>query len=265
MRYTIGTTEPVAELFNVLDPTVYEGRTVLCLNEYAYAYLNARQNELKLRKTIYGVRHDFWNNSLHGVDIVIDIPDYYHFEDFLAYADNGRTTFFMFTKLIGIFHKHIFPKFCTLDYRWFNIGNSAMWTDDYGRPIRLNSRWYTNLPYPDDVPKMELMTMYDNLNYNPQLKLDLRKSNWSDYPYYDDDDVLFVPRVDAIPSDYAGEMSVPITVFDKFCPRQFECLTSYAPHRKSNEGYRPYRGKLDGKLMGQKVLVRFALPLVGGD
>ena len=260
MRYAIGTTEPVAGLFNVLDPTVYEGRNILCLHPSVYEYVSSMRSQLNLGTVTQGT-HDY-DRTLHNIDIVIDIPDYYHFEDFLAYADNGRTTFFFFTKLIGIFHKLIFPKFCTLDYRWFNIGNSAMWTDDYGRPIRLNSRWYTNLPYPDNVPKMELMSMSDNLNYNPQLRLDLRKSNWSAYPYYDDDDVLFVPRVDAIPSDYAGEMSVPITVFDKFCPRQFECLPWTAPHRKRSDGYRPYRGKLDGKLMGQKALIR--LRSVGG-
>ena len=44
------------------------------------------------------------------------------------------------------------------------------------------------------------------------------------YPKFDNQDILEVPLVDGIPSDYDGVMAVPITFLDRYSPEQFEIV-----------------------------------------
>ena len=44
------------------------------------------------------------------------------------------------------------------------------------------------------------------------------------YQKYDNYDAIEVPWTDAIPSDYAGVMGVPITFLGKYSPDQFEIV-----------------------------------------
>ena len=45
-----------------------------------------------------------------------------------------------------------------------------------------------------------------------------------EYDKYDNYDAIEVPYTDAIPSDYDGDMGVPISFLDKYCPEQFEII-----------------------------------------
>ena len=46
------------------------------------------------------------------------------------------------------------------------------------------------------------------------------------YQRYDNYDAIDIPYSDAIPSDYEGEMGVPISFMDKYCPEQFVIVGS---------------------------------------
>ena len=46
----------------------------------------------------------------------------------------------------------------------------------------------------------------------------------SNYQKYDNYGAIEVPFTDAIPSNYAGVMGVPISFLDKYCPEQFEIV-----------------------------------------
>ena len=62
--------------------------------------------------------------------------------------------------------------------------------------------------------------MKDNVRYSRHKELKEKG-----YQHYDNYDALDVPYTDSIPSDYDGQMGVPITFLDKYCPEQFEIVT----------------------------------------
>lgn len=95
-------------------------------------------------------------------------------------------------------------------------------TEDYDFTRLGNACWFTNIEHGRRHEPIQLMTTADNLKYNK--KLIRRLDGASDYFQYDNYDAIEVPFVDAIPSDHAGVMGVPITWLDKYNPEQFEIL-----------------------------------------
>lgn len=63
------------------------------------------------------------------------------------------------------------------------------------------------------------MSMKDNLRYGKHAQI---RDNG--YPKYVNFDAIEVPYTDAIPDDYTGNMGVPISFLDKYCPEQFEIV-----------------------------------------
>lgn len=84
-----------------------------------------------------------------------------------------------------------------------------------------NSCWFTNLDHGRRHQKLPLMTMEDNIKYSKHKEI---KGNT--YQKYVNYDAIEVSYGDAIPSDYDGEMGVPISFLDKYCPEQFEIIGS---------------------------------------
>ena len=70
-----------------------------------------------------------------------------------------------------------------------------------------NFGWFTNI----------------SSNTNPPLELTATYSP-ENYPKYDDYDAINCDRTADIPADYFGEMGVPISFLDKYCPEQFEII-----------------------------------------
>jgi hypothetical protein len=99
--------------------------------------------------------------------------------------------------------------------------DAAGWRiDEIGRKyIRVKGvRWYTNLDHGRRHQPLKLMTMADNLKFNKKM------NGRTKYDRYVNYDAIEVPFTDAIPSDYDGEMGVPISFLDKYCPEQFVIL-----------------------------------------
>lgn len=82
-----------------------------------------------------------------------------------------------------------------------------------------NSCWFTNIEHGRRHESLQLMTQADNIKFSKHK--DVRGVG---YAHYDTYDAIHVPYVDAIPSDYDGEMGVPISFLDKYNPDQFEIL-----------------------------------------
>lgn len=81
-------------------------------------------------------------------------------------------------------------------------------------------RWFTNLDHGRRHQVLPLMTMEENLRYSKHKEIKGRAA----YERYENYDAIEVPFTDAIPSDYAGVMGVPITFLDKYNPDQFEIV-----------------------------------------
>jgi hypothetical protein len=82
---------------------------------------------------------------------------------------------------------------------------------------RSTSAWFTSLDHGRRHEPLELMTEEDNVKFNKKLK-------GLPYKKYDNYDAIEVPFTDAIPSDYAGMMGVPISFLSKHNPDQFEIV-----------------------------------------
>lgn len=80
--------------------------------------------------------------------------------------------------------------------------------------------WYTNIDHGRRHEPLVLMTADDNVKFNKKLK-------GEDYQKYDNYDAIEVPFTDAIPSDFAGLMGVPISFLSKYNPEQFEIIGSF--------------------------------------
>lgn len=91
--------------------------------------------------------------------------------------------------------------------------------DSYDYTRLGNSCWFTNIDHGRRHEPLQLMTMADNLKYSRHAEV-----KGSEYARYDNFDAIEVPYTDAIPSDYAGVMGVPISYLDKYNPEQFEIV-----------------------------------------
>jgi len=118
-----------------------------------------------------------------------------------------------------------------------------------------NCLWLTNIDHGKRHQPLSLMTTEDNLRYNKKLK------GIDSYKKYDNYDAIEIPYTDAIPSDYAGVMGVPITFLDKYNPDQFEIIGASdngvvdekykIPHfKKHNEPY------VDGQKRYKRIFIK---------
>lgn len=165
-------------------------------------------------------------------DIIVTNPPFSLFREYVAQLIEYGKKFVIVGNQNAITYKEIFPllkenkiwlgfKFGDMAFRvpdYYEARKTRYWQDDTGQKWRSlgNACWYTNL----DISKRHE-------------KLDLYKEYVSaDYPKYDNYDAINVDKVKEIPTDYYGEMGVPITFMDKFNPEQFEIVA----FRKGNDG-----------------------------
>lgn len=104
---------------------------------------------------------------------------------------------------------------------WFETKNQ----DDVDKVINglsmknVSSMWLTNIGHGRRHQTLPLMTMEDNLKYSKHKEI-----KGKSYQKYHNYNALEVPFTDAIPSDYAGALGVPISFLDKYSPDQFEII-----------------------------------------
>ncbi|MBE6252129.1 MAG: DNA methyltransferase [Bacteroidales bacterium] len=175
-------------------------------------------------------------------DIIVTNPPFSLFREFLSWIEDAFKQFLIIGNQNSITYKEVFP-YIKQNKLW--LGATGFTSDmvfgvpkgtavdpkDREKAAKLgyvgdytrlgNSCWFTNLDHGRRHKPIPLMSMRDNLRFSKNK--DLRENGYSKYENYD---VIEVPVVEAIPSDYPGLMGVPITFLDKYCPEQFEIISS---------------------------------------
>jgi hypothetical protein len=171
-------------------------------------------------------------------DFIITNPPFSLFREFLAWIVEADKQFVIIGNMNAVTYKEVFPLIkenkmwygCSISSgdREFGVPEeypltAAGWRiDENGKKyIRVKGvRWFTNLDHGRRHQELPLMTMADNLKFSRHKEIRGRDS----YEHYDNYDAIEVPFTDAIPSDYEGNMGVPISFLDKYCPEQFDII-----------------------------------------
>ena len=82
-----------------------------------------------------------------------------------------------------------------------------------------NSCWFTNIEHGRRHEALQLMTVADNTKFSRHKDI-----QGFGYQRYDNFDAIEIGYADAIPSDFAGTMGVPISYLDRHNPDQFEIV-----------------------------------------
>lgn len=176
-------------------------------------------------------------NLLKQSDIVVTNPPFSLFREFVQQLFDYKKQFLIIGNINCITYKEVFPKIQSNEAwlgngmgRWISGFIVPKSYDLYGTEARIdengnriistnNCLWLTNLDHGRRHQPLSLMSMADNKKFNKKIA-----QNENSYTKYDNYNAIEVPYTDAIPSDYAGVMGVPITFLDKYNPEQFELI-----------------------------------------
>lgn len=174
---------------------------------------------------------------LQQSDIVVTNPPFSLFREYVAQLVDHEKKFLIIGNIGAISYKEIFP---LIKHNKIWIGPSInsgdrefMVPKDYARNklavrkdelgneyLRVNGvRWFTNLDHGVRHQPLNLMTMAENRKFNKKVI-----NSETAYREYDNYDAIEVPFTDAIPTDYAGTMGVPISFLNKYDVSQFEIM-----------------------------------------
>ena len=180
-------------------------------------------------------RSDECINLLKQSDIVITNPPFSLFREYVKQIIDYNKNFVIIGSMSAITYKEIFPLIKN-NKLWlgngFHAGNAYFFTPNtrnfasgvYDPKTGLvkfrNVCWFTNIDHGRRHRPLPLMTMSENLKFSKHKEIKGKKK----YDKYANYDAIEVPFTDAIPSDYHGEMGVPISFLDKYNPDQFEIV-----------------------------------------
>lgn len=179
------------------------------------------------------------------VDFIITNPPFSLFREFMKWIVDAQKKFLVISNMNAITYKEIFPlikdnyiwlgKSFGRNFQGFIVpdsyplsGTEARIDNEGNRIISTNNTiWLTNIDHGYRHAPLKLKTAQENLNSSKHKKI--REKD--DYDKYDNYDAIDIPFTDAIPSDFAGAMGVPISFLHKYCPEQFEIIK----FRKGND------------------------------
>jgi len=173
-------------------------------------------------------------------DVIVTNPPFSLFREFLAWIVEADKKFLIIGNMNAITYKEVFPlikenklwlgesihsgdrEFAVPDE--YELYAAGFRVDENGgrfkKFIRVKGvRWFTNLDHGRRHLPLDLMSEKDNIKYSKHKEI-----RGLEYQSYVNCDAIEVPYTDAIPSDYAGAMGVPISFLDKYCPDQFEII-----------------------------------------
>jgi hypothetical protein len=199
-------------------------------------------------------------------DIIITNPPFSLFREFLAWIVDGDKNFSIIGNVNAIVYREIFPLIMknklwlgpsiSSGDREFQVPKeypitAAGWRiDENGNKfLKIKGvRWFTNIDHGRRHTKLVLMSMEDNLRFNKKMKGQITYNN------YDNFNAIEIPFTSAIPTNYVGNMGVPITFLDKYNPDQFEIIGEMVSTTidSFNFGY-PY---VDGKKLFARILIK---------
>lgn len=219
-------------------------------------------------------RSDESINLLKQSNIVITNPPFSLFREYIKQLIDYDKKFLIIGNMNAITYKEVFP--LLRDNKvWlgnnYKINAGAMFfeipekianleqvreikTNESGKKIYITRvqgvRWFTNLDHGRRHQPLPLMTKAEVIKFATK----------KPFEKYDNYDAIEVSLVKNIPSDYDGVMGVPMSIFDKYSPEQFEILGS---DYNVKEGLLPklvnpkWKGKLDrGYINGKRKFTR---------
>lgn len=182
-------------------------------------------------------------------DIIVTNPPFSLFREFLAWIVEANKKFLILGNKNAITYKEVFPLImCNQIWIGYTPQSKEIYFEapesfikenlqlgkdrtivkvDGKYMARSSSIWFTNIEHGRRHQPLSLMTMEENIMYSKH-----KEVRGKGYMRYDNYDAIEVPYTDAIPSDYAGVMGVPISFLDKYCPEQFEIVA----FRKGEDG-----------------------------
>ena len=161
---------------------------------------------------------------LKEADIVVTNPPFSLFREYVSQLMKYEKKFLIIGNQGALGYKDIFPlikenkiwmgyhcgdmSFSVPDE--YDLRETRSWRDEEGQNWRSmgNVCWYTNLEH---SKRHEPLILY-------------KRYTAEEYPHYANYDAIEVSKYSEIPEDYYGEMGVPITYIDKYCPEQFELV-----------------------------------------
>jgi hypothetical protein len=179
-------------------------------------------------------------------DLVITNPPFSLFRQFMTWVVGGGRKFSVIGNNNAITYNEVFPHIMANELWKGATGNATdmvfgvpkgtvvgekdrLKAEKLGYPSdderdytrQGNSCWFTNIDHGRRHEPLQLMTEADNIKFSKHSEV-----RGVGYLPYDNFNGIEVPFVDAIPSDYAGMMGVPITFLDRYNPDQFEIVGS---------------------------------------
>lgn len=195
---------------------------------------------------------------LQEADIVITNPPFSLFREFIKILIENNKKFLVLgngniCSTSNIFSLIMDNKIC---YGYSITSGGTLFTtnnDIYTKNYKLvngikylnlsNIRWFTNIKI-IDKPKLELTKEY----------------NETDYPKYDNYDIINIDKTKDIPKDYFGYMGVPITFLDKYNRDQFEIVGICCAYDKNIDHLRTHPKYIDRAMMyGKKKYIRLVI------
>lgn len=171
-------------------------------------------------------------------DIVITNPPFSLFREFIEWIYEDDKKFLVIGNLNAISYKEIFSKIKDNELwlgatnfntgMYFRVPENFKYAPTYKFEREINGIkvnrvpgvcWFTNIEHGKRHNPLPLMTEADNKKFSKHKEI-----KGVGYQKYDNYDAIEVPFSDAIPSDFNGNMGVPITFLDKYCPEQFEII-----------------------------------------
>lgn len=210
-----------------------KGKVVYSNCDYAKSefvrYFYTNKDRLGIKDFFYSgcdFRSEQSIDRLKQADIVVTNPPFSLFREYISQLMEYEKDFIILGNINALKYKEIWPyirdnkirlgpsiksgdrKFY-IPSHYTKAAKSLNIDEDGKRFVRVvGVRWYTTLEHDclyNDIPLF-------------------RKYNPDDYPRYDNIDAIEVSLCKNIPIDYDGLMGVPISIFDKYNPRQFEIV-----------------------------------------
>ena len=185
-------------------------------------------------------RSDESINLLKQSDIVVTNPPFSLFREYIKQLVAYDKKFLIIGNLNAITYKEVFP-LLKENKVWlgnnYKVNAGAMFfeipesianleqvreikTNESGKKVYITRvqgvRWFTNLDHGHRHQPLPLMTKAEVIKFATK----------KPFEKYDNYNAIEVSLVKNIPSDYDGIMGVPMSIFDKYSPEQFEILGS---------------------------------------
>ena len=178
-------------------------------------------------------------------DIVITNPPFSLFREYIAQLMEYEKKFIVIGSMPGSNYADVFPLIKDNKIWW-----GVTYVHNFKQPDETikkfgNINWYTNLEHGKRNKSITLVKPY----------------NESDYPKYDNYDIINIDKVVEIPIDYDGMMGVPITFLSKYNPEQFKILgnsnvTGQREHLMTNNDSPTNCTYISGKAQYARILIK---------